>query len=836
MTIVTTDPSVEKCGTFLLPQHLADLRASGLSDVQVSAASLYSESDPAAVAALLHWKRPATNLGSCLCFPFVSTDGAPLGHVMVKPDRPREKDGKAVKYESPAGTPMRAYFPPGTHAALADATVPLLITEGMKKALKADQHGFACVGLAGVYGWCQKRTRGPDGTKTGARQLIPDLAAIAWRDRLVTIIFDSDIATKPDVARAEKHLAEMLTAAGARVKTVRLQPGEGGVKVGLDDYLLTHSPDDIRGLIEAASQPSGATSEKGEAAKPPAAADVLAGIGLAFDLWHDATQTAFATAGRHTHAVKSKSFRHLLVNEYRKRTGKVPNGEALSNALATVEAAAVFEGPEHAAHVRVAARDGRVYLHLGDAESTVVEIDASGWRACPNAPVRFRKPAGMVALPVPQPGGRLTDLRAFLNVPDDNGFALVVAWLTGCFRPDGPFPLLVLLGEQGSAKTTTGRVVKKLIDPSAAAVRSEPREARDLMIQGRNGWALAFDNLSHLPAWLSDAFCRLATGGGFSTRELYTDDGEIIFDAKRPVSMNGIEDFVTRADLLERSLLIRHPPIPEEKRRPESEFWAAFDAAHPKLLGAVLDRVSAGLRELPRVKLDRLPRMADFALFAAACERGSGEGARFLSAYAENQAGAHEQALDGSPLPAALLALMEGRECWEGAPADLHAALAKFAPTPEPKDWPKKPNALTNKLRRLAPNLRRVHGLHVEDGRESGGKSGGKRSRFVRVTRLSAGGRETPSPSSPGTSEAENARSSLHATGDDAGGRCAAEVVPSVPPDRPHANIGKPCPSSADTPQGDDGDGSSRSLTAHPVPARRYGNDDRAFDTEGNRW
>ncbi len=841
MNIVTADPPVEKPGPLLLPRHLTDLRGSGLSDAQIGASGLYSESDPVAVTALLHWTRPATALGPCLCFPFVSADGALMGHVMVKPDRPRAKGGKAVKYESPAGTPARAYFPPATRAALADPTVPLLVTEGMKKALKADQEGFACVGLAGVYGWCRKRTRRPDGSKTGPRQLIPDLAAVAWRGRTVTIIFDSDLATKPDVARAEKHLAEALTAAGATVKVVRLQPGNGGAKVGLDDYLLTHAPDDLRGLIETASQPTGATSEKGESTKPPAAADVLAGIGLAFDLWHDATQTAFATAGRHTHAVKSKAFRHLLVNEYRKLTGKVPNGESLSNALATVEAAAVFEGPEHAAHVRVAARDGRVYLHLGDSESTVVEIDASGWRACPNAPVRFRQPAGMLALPVPQPGGRLADLRAFLNVPDDTGFALVVAWLTACFRPDGPFPLLVLLGEQGSAKTTTGRVVKKLIDPSAAAVRSEPKEARDLMIQGRNGWALAFDNLSHLPAWLSDAFCRLATGGGFSTRELYTDDGEIIFDAKRPVSMNGIEDFVTRADLLERSLLIRHPAIPEDKRRPESEFWAAFDAAHPKLLGALLDRVSAGLRALPDVKLDRLPRMADFALFAVACERGAGEGARFLSAYADNQAGAHEQALDGSPVPAALLALMDGRECWEGAPADLHAALAPFAPTPEPKDWPKRPNALTNKLRRLAPNLRRVHGLHVEDGRASGGRSGGKRSRFVRVTRVAVGGRESPSPSSPRAGTAENAPDSQPAAGDDVGGRCSSAPAATVPADRPRPGAGNPCAPAPAGVQRDDGDSDSRPLADSPAPARagtarRYGNDDRAFDAEGNRW
>src|SRR5262249_1137398 len=163
----------------------------------------------------------------------------------------------------------------------------------------------------------------------------------------------------------------------------------------------------------------------------------------------------------------------------------------------------------------------------------------------------------------------------------------------------------------------------------------------------------------YLPPWLSDALCRLATGGGFSTRELYTNDEEMIFDAKRPVIVNGIEDFITRADLLERSVLIRHPPIPEEKRRPESEFWPSFAAAHPRRRGALLDRVSAGLRELAGVKLDRLPRMADFALFAVACEKGIGEKPLFLDAYSSNQSAAHEQALDASPVPAALVAMME---------------------------------------------------------------------------------------------------------------------------------------------------------------------------------
>lgn len=262
-----------------------------------------------------------------------------------------------------------------------------------------------------------------------------------------------------------------------------------------------------------------------------------------------------------------------------------------------------------------------------------------------------------------------------------------------------------------------------------------------MMIAAGNGWLVAYDNVSYLPPWLSDGLCRLAIGGGFGTRTLYTDD-ETTFEAKRPVVLNGIEDFVTRADLLERSVLLRHPPIPDGRRRPESEFWAAFDAAHPGLLGALLDRVAAGLRELPRVRLDRLPRMADFARFAVACERGAGEPSVFLAAYEANQAGAHEQALEASPVTTALVVHMEGRDEWEGTATELMKELARTLPTRGdgatpvyPHGWPKGPNALTNCLRRLSPNLRRVHQLDVDcDGRDSGRR----RTRLVRITAVGA--------------------------------------------------------------------------------------------------
>src|SRR4029450_158107 len=119
------------------------------------------------------------------------------------------------------------------------------------------------------------------------------------------------------------------------------------------------------------------------------------------------------------------------------------------------------------------------------------------------------------------------------------------------------------------------------------------------MSSARTGWIVARDNLSSIEPWLSDCLCRLATGGGFSTRELYSDGDEVIFVAQRPVMLNGIDAVIGRADLLDRALIIDLPRIPDDKRRQRQELWSAFEAERPAMLGALLDAVVDALKRHP---------------------------------------------------------------------------------------------------------------------------------------------------------------------------------------------------------------------------------------------
>jgi hypothetical protein len=283
---------------------------------------------------------------------------------------------------------------------------------------------------------------------------------------------------------------------------------------------------------------------------------------------------------------------------------------------------------------------------------------------CP--PVRFRRPAGLLPLPVPERGGSIEALNSFLNLTSPNDFVLIVAWLLAALRSCGPYPLLAICGEQGSAKTVLSKLLKALIDPNAAPVRALSREQRELMIAANNSYLLAFDNLSGLPDWLSDALCRLATGGSFAVRQLYTDDEEVLFEASRPILLNGIEDVISRPDLGDRAIFLTLAPIPERNRRPEAELWREFETARPLILGALLDAVVHGLRRIDHVQLGPLPRMADFALWAAACETALWPARTFARAYAVNRRAAIESIIEADPLATCVRTIMGERTTWAG--------------------------------------------------------------------------------------------------------------------------------------------------------------------------
>ena len=534
----------------------------------------------------------------------------------------------------------------------------------------------------------------------------------------------------------------------------------------------------VTALDKAIAKESGDAGGRG-----PTHADILIELAQTAELFHNPDGRGFAdldiNGHRETWPIRAIGFRRWLTRRFYEETGGAPSSEALQSALNVVEAKAHFDAPERVVHVRVGGLDGRLYLDLGDERWRAVEIDATGWRIKENPPVRFRRASGMLPLPMPVQGGSVESLRSFLNVKSETDFVLVVAWALACLRDRGPYPIIALSGEQGSAKSTFSAILRALLDPNTAPLRAMPREDRDLFIAASNGHLLVFDNVSDLPAWISDMLCRLATGAGFAVRQLYTDQDEVLFNAARPVILNGIEDIVTRPDLADRALFLTLEPIPEERRRPEAELWAAFEAERPRLLGVLLDAVVEGLKRQPKTRLPKLPRMADFALWATACETALWPKGKFWAAYTANLGEAVESVIDADPVAAAVRAMMQARTAWTGNATDLLDALGEVVGEriAKSKSWPGSPRALSGRLRRAATVLRKI-GIEIGFYRDEGRV----RARIITVTTIGDRAPESEGvrPSTPSAQSSSDLRSNasngftaapLRTVGEDADGR-----------------------------------------------------------------
>jgi putative DNA primase/helicase len=573
-----------------------------------------------------------------------------------------------------------------------------------------------------------------------AGELLPDFVAVTspngsqnarkadWSKlagRTVTIWPDAD---KSGATYAET-VAALLAPIAASVK--RLTP-PAGVKVGWD------AADALAGgwnQARAAAFVGAATEQQPtpERQRRPRQSENLLELIADAELWHSPDREAFASIAINSHIgnwpVRSKSFRLWALGRYYEATGTAPGGQALEDALRVIEARAIFEGAEHTPALRIGEHQGDLYLDLADEQWRAVRVrgNPQGWEPVGRAPVKFIRSNAMQPLPLPERGGSVEDLHDLLNVETEGDFKLAIAKLVGDFHPRGPYVILALNGEQGSSKSTVTRLLRYLIDPNTAPIRSAPRDEQTLIIQAQNSWVVALDNLSDLPGWLSDALCRLATGGGFSQRELFTDYGEIVFHVTRPVILNGIPDLASRPDLADRAIHLTLPAIDEDARRSEEDFWADVEARRPRILGALLDGVAGALHhrgELPPT----LTRMADFVAWVSGAEKALGwYPGEFLKAYVRNREGAVDTTIENDPIGLPIQMLIEdaaagrlkpsrdpdGKErewppCyWEGTPTALLEELATRVPEAVRKSriWPSV-TKLRSRLRRLQAPLR----------------------------------------------------------------------------------------------------------------------------------
>jgi hypothetical protein len=435
----------------------------------------------------------------------------------------------------------------------------------------------------------------------------------------------------------------------------------------------------------------------------------------------------------HVETIKlnSSRFRNWLSKIFYSSEGKILTSDNANNVLSVLKARAEFDsGDRRDLYLTVASipqDPNTIYYDLANSHWEYIKITPQGWsvvQASKITPVMFKRYPNQQPQIYPANDSAYSDdiydkFLTLFNVKgeDKDNKLLLKCYIISLFYPEIPKPVLMLHGEQGSAKSTLQELIKMLVNPSSIRTLTFPRDINELVQKLSHNYVTYFDNVSLIPDWISDQLCRAVTGAGFSKRELYTDDEDIIYNFKRCIGFNGINLGATKSDLLDRGLIIELERIAKEKQRKIEDVWAEFEAIKPQLLAYIFDtlvkvlqvKASGGIAS----EIKGLPRMADFAEIGEIISRCMGNPKdAFINAYYRNIKLQTEEAISANLLGNIMIQFMQDKAEWTGTATELHMDLQEKAATLNinihDKSWPKSANSLSRKLNLIKTNLREI--------------------------------------------------------------------------------------------------------------------------------
>ncbi len=431
--------------------------------------------------------------------------------------------------------------------------------------------------------------------------------------------------------------------------------------------------------------------------------------------------------------IDSQRFKNWLYRFFYEKNGEI-NSEQIENTIKILKSEAEFSGVRKRLEVRVAKAETDAftfYYDLTDSNCRAVKITPEGWTIENNPPIIFRRYNNQLPQVIPNSSQSsfltmddkddtiLDKFIRLLNVKDNDNKLLLKCYIISLFIPDVANPILMLHGEQGSAKTTLQELIKMLVDPSIVKTLTFPRNINELVQQISHNYIAYYDNISVIKEQISDALCRAVSGTGFSKRKLYTDDDDIIYTFIRCIGFNGINLAATKADLLDRGIIVQLERIPKERRRKLQDIWNDFEILRPKLLAYIFDILVKVLQIKQKGGIhisNGLNRMADFEEYAEIIARCMGyQEGEFLRVYQDNIGVQIDEAIQANPLSMAVVELMDNKDDGDEldkAPTELYLELNEITETKlkiniqKIKSWPKSPNQLSRKLNEAQTNLR----------------------------------------------------------------------------------------------------------------------------------
>ncbi|HDV6634476.1 TPA: hypothetical protein RJX60_000164 [Legionella pneumophila] len=543
-------------------------------------------------------------------------------------------------------------------------------------------------------------------------------------------IKDGELIVWPDNDEAGKRYAndaiKVFQGLGVNIKLIDIEQLKLPPKGDVVDWMREH-PNPTKEVIESlpykklnstlikSDKKSSISNDKGfkDNDKPQSeAAYIVEFVIERAELFFDSNKETYAydLLTNETRKLDGRQFKSWLVSNYYEVHDKTPREHSIREAIETLKGLAQFKGERHDVFIRVAILNDAYYLDLSETgKNRAICISPGSWHVVDDHPIRFVRPDAMSPLPIPLKGGSINALWQVVNIPEDMQL-LVLAWLIDCLRPETPFPLLKLVGEQGSAKSTTQEFLRQLIDPNSCNLRASPKTDEDVYIAGGMNWVVSYENISYLPQKIQDAFCVLSTGGGYAKRKLYSNADETQIKVKRPIVLNGICASITSQDLIDRTISIETPLV--EERAESNRLRNIYSDNHSQMLGALLDIFAEALSILPSINLPKsnCPRLIEFANLGMAISEVIGcSSNNFLEAFNLNRTEAIARTIDASPVASAIIEMADDNLALPITMPLKHLLqrLEKYRP-PGPDNWPKTPKGLGDGLRRAAPALRQM--------------------------------------------------------------------------------------------------------------------------------
>lgn len=478
----------------------------------------------------------------------------------------------------------------------------------------------------------------------------------------------------------------------------------------VNDYMKDEGVSQLKRLLETHKKPK--KSSSGEENEKQNQASVLVSFALSKTIvFHDSNSNTYSQDKRSNEIKKleSKGFKAWLSAEYYAVTRASVRDQSLREAVGTLCGIARHEGECHDVHIRIAQYENAYYIDLGEKKlNRAICIKAGEWEVITNPPVKFIRPESMRPLPEPAGSGDISKLWSLINIPEESR-VLIVTWLIECFRPDTPFPILELVGEQGSAKSTTQHFLRQLIDPNACDLRGAPKTIDDIFVSAGVNWLVSYENVSHLPSQVQDALCVLSTGGGHAKRTLYSDMDETVISVKRPIVINGISVAITSQDLIDRTISIETPII--RKRTEITNIQKEFKENYGVIFSYLLTIFSKSLARLDDVDLKQTnsTRLIEFVRLGVAVSEVMGFSKdTFLNQFQESREEAIARTIDASPVASAVINYHDNRKkkAISLPIKELFREIISYDLTLGCNNWPKTPKGFADALRRAAPALR----------------------------------------------------------------------------------------------------------------------------------